>query len=362
MQVAGNQSQGLFAVILDVAQELPELRSVHEGLGFVGPLAFRQSLRELVGDDAIQHQIVEAVRKLLAHDEAEVHGNLRLRPVCGPCAQWSDGVILQVEHRRVLHEHLTNAVAVDMVIFHVLSREGLHPIDQGRLLDDVDRSIEVEAPGDGGLEVPEVQVRVCQAILRTGEHARIDELVAGDLPLVEHGLEVNPIEAVLAEGDLHDHRLDAVQQEAWRAENRRHDTLIHEMCQLGTRKIRRLQALVTLRPQVVEDEIDEVAIDATGRHSKALLCLRLLALRQVGPRKFHLLIQATDEHRVLRPWGDTLKHEERLDVVLAKGLELLVHETEDARRDAAECIREGVLQGLDGTQPEDRIHAHTDTL
>ena len=60
-------------------------------------------------------------------------------------------MILEMQHRTVLHQDLadlfssqslklglTDAIAIHVVCTHVVSGEGLHPIDQRRLLDDVD--------------------------------------------------------------------------------------------------------------------------------------------------------------------------------------------------------------------------------
>mmetsp|Transcript_102953 Transcript_102953/g.182881 ORF Transcript_102953/g.182881 Transcript_102953/m.182881 type:complete len:292 (-) Transcript_102953:1028-1903(-) len=68
VQVSRNEPQGDFPVFLQVYQKASELFCVHQRLRLVGPLAFGKSLWKLVGDDAVQHEIVQAGRQLLAHN------------------------------------------------------------------------------------------------------------------------------------------------------------------------------------------------------------------------------------------------------------------------------------------------------
>mmetsp|Transcript_18385 Transcript_18385/g.52678 ORF Transcript_18385/g.52678 Transcript_18385/m.52678 type:complete len:323 (-) Transcript_18385:7-975(-) len=266
-----------------------------------------------------------------------------------------------MENGRVLHKHLANAVAVNMIVLHLLGGESPHPIDQGRLLDDVDCGVEIEPPRREGLEVAQVQVWVCQAILRTRQHACINELVARDLPLPEHGIQVHPIKGELRKVDVDHHGLHAIEQEPRRAEHRGDHALLREVGELRAREVWRLQTLVALGLQVVVDKVHEVAVDATCGDGEALLGLGLLPLCQVCPGEFHLLVHAADEHRVLGPRGNSLEHEEGRDLVLLEGLQLFVDEAEDAWRDATEGISERILQRLNGAQPEDRVHANTNT-
>jgi hypothetical protein len=150
--------------------------------------------------------------------------------------------------------------------------------------------------------------------------------------------------------------LHSIQEEPWWTEDCLNNALFREVRQLRPSKIGRLEALVTFMPEVVHNEEDEVAIDSACGHSKALLRLALLTLCEVGPGEFHLLIHPTHEHRMLRSGGHALEYEERCDLGALERLELLVNETENARWDASQRIREGILQSLDGTQPKDSIH------
>mmetsp|Transcript_98390 Transcript_98390/g.275531 ORF Transcript_98390/g.275531 Transcript_98390/m.275531 type:complete len:733 (-) Transcript_98390:294-2492(-) len=343
VQVAGDEPQGPAAVRLQLPEQVPELLRVHERLRLVRPLPLRQGLGELVGDDAHQHEVVEAVRQLLAHDGAEVVGHLR-GP--GPRAEGADTVVLQVQNRGVLHQNLADAVAVDEVVFHLVGHRGLHEVGQRGLLDHVNRGIEVEPAARNGLELREVEVGVREAVLGAREHAGVHELVARDVPLLQDRVQVNPLEEGLAEVDVDDDGLHAVEEEARGAEDGRHDALLREVRQLRAHEVGRLQALVASRAEVVKDEVHEVPVDAARRDREALLRLRLPALRQVRPSELHLLVHAADEHRVLRSRRDALEDEERCDVVLLEGLQLLVHEPEDPRRDAAQGIGKRVLQRL----------------
>mmetsp|Transcript_23628 Transcript_23628/g.66299 ORF Transcript_23628/g.66299 Transcript_23628/m.66299 type:complete len:501 (+) Transcript_23628:933-2435(+) len=367
VEVASDQPEGDLAVVLQLHDQRPELHRVDERLRLVGPLALRQRLRQLVRDDPVQHEVVQAVRQLLAHDVAEVVGHIRgvapshlRRRRAG--AEGADDVVGEVQDGRVLDQDLAYAVAVDVVVLHVLGGEGLHPVDQGGLLDDVHRRVEVEPPLGGGLEVAEVQVRVREAVLGAREHAGVDELVPGDLPLLEHGVEVDPVEDLARKIEVDDHGLDSVEEEAWRPEDGLHDALLGEVRELCAGEVRRLQALVPLVPEVVVDEVDEVAVDAARGHGKTLLGLTLLALGEVAPRLLHLCVHAAHEHRVLRSRRDPLEHEERRYLILPEGLELLVDEAEDPRRDTTEGIGEGVLQRLDRPEPMHRIDPNPEPL
>mmetsp|Transcript_97211 Transcript_97211/g.251481 ORF Transcript_97211/g.251481 Transcript_97211/m.251481 type:complete len:283 (-) Transcript_97211:226-1074(-) len=202
VEVARDEPKGRLAVVLQADEEVAELAGVDQGLRLVGPLALGQSLRQLVGDDAVQHEVVEAVGQLLAHDGAEVGRHLRRRAARAAGAERADYVILKVQHGAVLHKDLADAVSIDVVVLHLLRGEGLHPVDQRSLLDDVDGRIEVEAAGGRWLEVPKVQVGVGEAVLRASEHAGIHELVACDLPLLQHRDKVHPVEGQLGEVDV----------------------------------------------------------------------------------------------------------------------------------------------------------------
>jgi len=125
-----------------------------------------------------------------------------------------------------------------------------------------------------------------------------------------------------------------------------HYALLSEMSKLGPCKVRCLKAFIAFVPKVVENEIDEVAIDAARGNSEALLRLTFLAFHKVLPRKFHLLVHAADEHGVLRPGCNALEDEERGYVVPFEGFKFLVDEAKDAWGDATQRIRERVLEGL----------------
>mmetsp|Transcript_35438 Transcript_35438/g.101873 ORF Transcript_35438/g.101873 Transcript_35438/m.101873 type:complete len:206 (-) Transcript_35438:358-975(-) len=200
-----------------------------------------------------------------------------------PRTKRADDVIRQVQHRRVLDENLADAVAIHVIVLHLLCREGLHPVDQWCLLDDVHGRLEVESPRRRRLEVPEIQIWVGEAVLSARKHTRIHKLVSGNLPLLKHGLQINPVKEQLRELYVDHHRLHTVEEKAWRTEDGLHDTLLHEVRELGARKVRGVQALVALVPEVVKDEVHKVTVDSACGHSKAFLCLTLLALGKVCP-------------------------------------------------------------------------------
>mmetsp|Transcript_109184 Transcript_109184/g.337103 ORF Transcript_109184/g.337103 Transcript_109184/m.337103 type:complete len:278 (+) Transcript_109184:1655-2488(+) len=272
------ESQRALPVVLEIRDEVAELPGVHQGLGLVHPLTLREGLRQLVRDDAADHQVVEAARQLLPHDRAVVARHLHIGPG-DHGAQRPHGVVRYVEHGRALHEHLADAVPLHVVVLHVVRGERLHPVDEGGLLDDVDRGVEVEAGAAGRrLEMPQVQIRIRQAVLCPGQHAGVYELVPADLPLAQDGVEVHPVEAPVQEVDVDDDPGDAVQQEAGGPEDRVHEALLAEVRELGPGEVGRLQQLAAPLPQVVEDEVDEVAVDAAGGHREQLLRLAPLAL------------------------------------------------------------------------------------
>mmetsp|Transcript_90628 Transcript_90628/g.259154 ORF Transcript_90628/g.259154 Transcript_90628/m.259154 type:complete len:272 (+) Transcript_90628:770-1585(+) len=79
VQVPRDQTQAHLTVLLQVAQQVSELHRVYQWLRLVSPLTLRQRLRQLVGNDACKHQVVQAVRQLLPHDHAKVIRHLRRR-------------------------------------------------------------------------------------------------------------------------------------------------------------------------------------------------------------------------------------------------------------------------------------------
>mmetsp|Transcript_35100 Transcript_35100/g.101091 ORF Transcript_35100/g.101091 Transcript_35100/m.101091 type:complete len:364 (-) Transcript_35100:433-1524(-) len=276
VQVARDQPEGNRAVHVQLLQQRPELLRVHERLRLVRPLPLGQSLGQLVRNDAHEHEVVQAVRQLLAHDLAEVARDLRWATAR---AEGPNAVVLQVEHWGVLHKHLANAVAIHQVVFHLLSHCGLHEVREGRLLDHVNRGIEVESAAGDRLKLRQVQVGIGEAVLRACEHARIHELVARDGPLLQDGVQVDPLEQGLAEVDVDDHRLDSVEKQAGRPKDRGDDALFLKVGQLRAHEVRGLQALVAFRAKVVEDEVHKVAINATRRDCETLLRLGFLAFR-----------------------------------------------------------------------------------
>jgi len=265
-----------------------------------------------------------------------------------------------VEHGGVLDEHLAHAVAFDVVILHVLCWERLHPIHQRRLLDDAHRRVEVETPSRGRLEVPQVEVGVREAVLGSREHAGVHELVLRDLPLAQHAVEVHPLEHLGREVQADDDNLHAVEQEPWRPEHCLHHVVFREVRQLRPGEVWRLQALVAPVPEVVEDEVYEVAVDAAGRHGEALLRIALHALGQEGPGLLHLMLHPADEHGVLRPRGHALENEQGRDLMPLERLQFLVHKAKNPGRSPPQRVREGVLQRLDRAEPEHSVHAHLD--
>mmetsp|Transcript_78964 Transcript_78964/g.189578 ORF Transcript_78964/g.189578 Transcript_78964/m.189578 type:complete len:205 (+) Transcript_78964:1777-2391(+) len=157
---------------------------------------------------------------------------------------------------------------------------------------------------------------------------------------------------------MDDHTLHSIKKKAGRTEHSLYDALLSKVSQLGSGEVGRLEALVTLLPQVVEYEIDEIAVDSARGDGKALLCLRLFSLCQAIPRHVHLMVHAANKHGVLGPRCHALEDEDRIDPSLSERFQLLVHETEDAGRDSAESICEGIFQGLDGAEPEHSIDPH----
>mmetsp|Transcript_73169 Transcript_73169/g.161493 ORF Transcript_73169/g.161493 Transcript_73169/m.161493 type:complete len:258 (+) Transcript_73169:1544-2317(+) len=247
-----------------------------------------------------------------------------------------------------------------MVVFHVIRGKSLHPVDQGRLLDDVHSGIEVESRLRR-LEISEVQIGIGQAVFSARQHASVDKFIPGQLPLAQHAIKVHPIEVLLTKVQHNHHRFHAIQEQTWWPKNGLYNTLLSKMCQLRTRKVRGLDALIAAVSQVVENEIHEVAIDSAGGDREALLRQGLFATRQVVPGHVHLLIHAVGKHGVLWSWCHTLKNEEWSNSILFKGIQLFVHEAKDPRRDAPQGIGKGILQGLNGSKPENRIDPHMDT-
>jgi len=133
-------------------------------LALVSPFAFGKGLRKFVGYDAIQHQVIQALGQLLAHDDAEVMRYLRRRRPRRASSERPDNVVCEVQHRGVLHKDLADAVPVDMIIFHILCWERLHPVDERCLLDDVNCCVEVEAPRSCWLKMTEIEIWVSQTI------------------------------------------------------------------------------------------------------------------------------------------------------------------------------------------------------
>jgi len=115
------------------------------------------------------------------------------------------------------------------------------------------------------------------------------------------------------------------------------------MGKLSPCKIRCLKTFIPFVLEVVENELDEVAIDATSGDSETLLRLALLVFGEVLPCKFHLLVHAADEHGVLRPRCNALEDEERGDAILLERLKFLVDEAKDAWWDATQSISKRVL-------------------
>mmetsp|Transcript_44893 Transcript_44893/g.104899 ORF Transcript_44893/g.104899 Transcript_44893/m.104899 type:complete len:205 (+) Transcript_44893:1767-2381(+) len=157
---------------------------------------------------------------------------------------------------------------------------------------------------------------------------------------------------------MDDHTLHSIKKKARRTENSLYDTLLSKVSKLCPSEVGRLETLVALLPQVVEDEIDEVAIDSARGDGKALLCLRLLPLCQAIPRHVHLMVHAANKHGVLGARCHALEDEDRIDPRIFERFQLLVHETEDAGRDSAESICEGIFQRLNGAEPEHGIDPH----
>mmetsp|Transcript_110603 Transcript_110603/g.292011 ORF Transcript_110603/g.292011 Transcript_110603/m.292011 type:complete len:262 (+) Transcript_110603:1000-1785(+) len=184
VEVSSNQPQRGLAVVRQLCQQLAELHRVHEGLGLVCPLALRESLRQLVRDDAVEHQVVQAVGQLLAHDLMEVAGDLRL-PAGRVGAERPDRLVRHVEDGGVVDQDLADGVPILVVALHVFSWECLHPVHQRSLLHEVHRRVKVEAATllIRQLEMAKVQVGICQAILRACKHASVHKLFLGDAPL-----------------------------------------------------------------------------------------------------------------------------------------------------------------------------------
>mmetsp|Transcript_110602 Transcript_110602/g.292006 ORF Transcript_110602/g.292006 Transcript_110602/m.292006 type:complete len:296 (+) Transcript_110602:898-1785(+) len=184
VQMARDQPEGCFPVLGELREELPELLRVHQRLRLVRPLALGERLRKLGRDDAIHHQVVQAVGQLLAHDLMEVAGDLRL-PAGRVGAERPDRLVRHVEDGGVVDQDLADGVPILVVALHVFSWECLHPVHQRSLLHEVHRRVKVEAATllIRQLEMAKVQVGICQAILRACKHASVHKLFLGDAPL-----------------------------------------------------------------------------------------------------------------------------------------------------------------------------------
>mmetsp|Transcript_100064 Transcript_100064/g.288939 ORF Transcript_100064/g.288939 Transcript_100064/m.288939 type:complete len:458 (+) Transcript_100064:907-2280(+) len=346
-QVPNNQTQCPLPVVLEVHDQVPELPRVDQGLAVVDPLALRQGLRQLVRDDAMQHQVVQAEGKSFAYNLAEVFGNLVRRRVRHGRGPRPDDSLVNMQDGGALDDDLANAIALQVLPLHLLRREKLHPARERRLLHRRHCRIEVETQGARcGLEMAKIKVRVRSATLRTGQHASIHELVHRQLPLVEHDLKVDPVEGGVLEGDSDDDPRNVVQQQARRPDDRVNHAVLREVRQLGASEVGRAEDLAATLLQIVEHEEHEVAVDAAGVHRKTFLSLVSIALCQMGPCDIHLLIDPRDKHRVLRARGHTLEDEHRRNGASAESLQLSIDECESPRRHPAERIRKRILQGL----------------
>mmetsp|Transcript_31589 Transcript_31589/g.71811 ORF Transcript_31589/g.71811 Transcript_31589/m.71811 type:complete len:445 (+) Transcript_31589:1139-2473(+) len=362
MQMPCNEAQCSLPVVLQVSDEVAELFGINQRLGLVHPLTLGECLGQLVRDDAAEHQVVQAAGQLATHYLGEVVRDLQDRSTRDCRAQWPDRVLWHVEHRRALHKNLADAVALYVVVLHLLRREGVHPVDERSLLDGVHGRFKVEAAvGCRRLEMAEVEIWKSETVLCAGKHAGVDELVLVDLPLGQYRFEVHPVNRLAHEVHVYDDPGDVVQEQARRAKYSVDDALLGEVRHLRTSKVRRLEHLAPPVPQVVEYEVHEVAVNAAGGHGKALGGLALLAQRQMRPRPLHLLVHAADEHGVLRPRRHALEDKHRADLVPLEKVELLVDKAEYPGGYASQSIREGVLQRLYRSEPVDGVDADAQT-
>mmetsp|Transcript_1668 Transcript_1668/g.5180 ORF Transcript_1668/g.5180 Transcript_1668/m.5180 type:complete len:526 (-) Transcript_1668:110-1687(-) len=358
VQMPRNEAQRSLSVVLQVCDQVAELFGVHQRLGLVCPLTLRQGLRQLVGNDAGEHQVVEAAWQLLTHDCTEVMRHLRSGGSGHEGPQRPHLVLWHVIHRRALHQHLANAVPVNMVILHLLRGERLHPVDQWGLLDNVNCSVKIESSVAWcRLEVSKVKEGVRKAILCASQQTSIYELILADLPLGQDNIKINPVNPLVEEINVDDDPRDAVKQETGRAKHCLYYPQLAEVCELGACKIRCLQHFAAFLLQVVKDEVYKVTVDAAGGNGKTPLRLNLLAQHQVSPGSLHLLVHATDKHRVLRAGRHALEHKDGRNIVPSKQVQLLVDKAEDPRWDATKSICKGVLQELYGPKPIDCVDA-----
>merc|ERR1740117_1633601 len=72
VKVARYHTQRVCTVVLEIEQQRPELGGVDDRVRFVCPLTLGEGLRKFVRDDAMEHEVVQAVGQLLTHDGMEI--------------------------------------------------------------------------------------------------------------------------------------------------------------------------------------------------------------------------------------------------------------------------------------------------
>ena len=151
------QTESLGSVLLELQHQGSVLQGVDEGRLAVVPLASAQNRRESVGDMAERHEGEKLLRQSLTDQGRQVLGDRAI-------GQRLHLEVRQVEDRAVGQQRLAHAVPVNVVVLHLLSGEGVHPVCQWHLLDEVHRRLEREI-ARSWLEVVQVQVRVGEAVL-----------------------------------------------------------------------------------------------------------------------------------------------------------------------------------------------------
>mmetsp|Transcript_17009 Transcript_17009/g.40843 ORF Transcript_17009/g.40843 Transcript_17009/m.40843 type:complete len:329 (+) Transcript_17009:1498-2484(+) len=323
------------------------------------PLARRQHRRDLARYHTFGEEVVECAGQLGADDFAEVAGQ-HDGLVHGRGGVGRADLPVELHDQRVLNQRAARAVAVNVVILHLLVGEMLHIADEWGLLDELDGRPKGEV-GRACVELCQVEVREGQAVLRPRQQTGVHKLLLVDAPRLQQPRQLHPVEMLVLPVDPDDHLAHAVEQQGRRPKHGVEVVLVDEVGDLRGGEVGRLDALAVLGPQVVEHELGEVAVDAAGGLGEPLLRLEPVALGQQLPGVVHLLVQLTRK-QLVTPGLHALEDEDRADVVLLELVQLPVDDAVHGRRQAPQGIRKRVFEAAEGPGPVDGVDAHAEPV